>query len=436
MRKKATKRMRKKTMSNTAVRKLATEKSVLKNGSTLLYTPIVTAPRLAFSMFLPGGNLLDTVPGTSDMVDRLLMKGTATRSQEQISVEIDGLTLEVDTDTKRDYTAIHATMLEEDLEASFELISDLFHNATFAELEREKQKVSGEVMMDLDSPKSRASDQFIRTIFQESAYATVGSIILDNLPKMTTPEALKAQYNQAFNPKNLIVSVGGNIAPDKVSRVLENYFPNNQNDAAQVAPQTEATVRGLSIAKDELVTFARDDSSQAHIFKGWLMPETQHEDYAALALMNTILGAAGLSSRLFLELRDKQGLAYNVRSTYEAYRHKGIFYLYIGTEPKNKDKCLKGFIEEIDKLIHIPVSEAELADAKRNSLGRRSVFLETAHQQANYIGANYTLGRSLEQIASIPAQLDAVTSADIQRVASTYLAKPSVSSIVAPSRAL
>lgn len=419
-----------------AIRKLTTEESRLSNGATLLYTPITTAPRLAFSMYLPGGNLLDSVSGISDMVDRLLMKGTTTRSQEQISIEIDGLTLEVDTDTKRDYTAIHATMLEEDLDVSFQLISDLFHNASFAEFEREKQKVVGEVMMDLDSPKSRASDQFIRRMFQDTPYGTVGSVILESLPQMGTADTLRAHYQQVFNPQNLIVSVAGNIAAANVAKVIESYFPANARPVAKVAPSVQAKLQALSFAKDDVVTFARDDSTQAHLFKGWLMPDNRHEDYAPIALLNTILGAAGLSSRLFLELRDKQGLAYNVRSTYETYAHKGIFYLYIGTEPKNKEKCLKGFIDEVDKLVTIPVSASELADAKRNILGRRSVFLETAHQQANYIGANYTLGRSLEQIENIPAQIDAVTAADIQRVAQKYLTQPSVVSVVAPSKFL
>ncbi len=418
------------------VQRLATEESRLNNGATLLYTPIETAPRLAFSLFLPGGNLLDTVPGLSDMVDRLLMKGTQSRTQEQISVEIDGLTLEVDSDTKRDYTAIHATMLEEDLDASFELIADFFHHATFAEFEREKQKVSGEVMMDLDSPKSRASDQFIRGIFQGTPYGTVGSEILEALPLLESVEQLRGYYHSVFNPKNLIVSVAGNIRPEKVARTLETFFPNSDRESGSVSPALESRIRSLNLTQPELVTFARDDSSQAHIYKGWLMPDNRHEDYAPIALLNTILGAAGLSSRLFLELRDKQGLAYNVRSSYEAFRYKGLFSLYIGTEPKNKEKCLKGFIEEVDKLINIPVSETELADAKRNILGRRSVFLETAHQQANYIGANYTLGRSLDEIALVPEQLQAVTPADIQRVAQKYLAQPALVSIVGPSKIL
>ena len=418
------------------VQRLATEESRLKNGATLLYTPIETAPRLAFSLFLPGGNLLDTVPGLSDMVDRLLMKGTQSRTQEQISVEIDGLTLEVDSDTKRDYTAIHATMLEEDLDASFDLIADFFHQATFAEFEREKQKVSGEVMMDLDSPKSRASDQFIRGIFQGTPYGTVGSEILEALPRLESVEQLRGYYHSVFNPKNLIVSVAGNIRPEKVARTMEAFFPANQLEPGTVSPSLESRMRSLNLTQPELVTFARDDSSQAHIYKGWLMPDNRHEDYAPIALLNTILGAAGLSSRLFLELRDKQGLAYNVRSSYEAFKYKGLFSLYIGTEPKNKEKCLKGFIEEVDKLINIPVSETELADAKRNILGRRSVFLETAHQQANYIGANYTLGRSLDEIALVPEQLQAVIPADIQRVAQKYLAQPALVSIVGPSKIL
>jgi len=418
------------------VKSLATEEARLQNGTTLLYTAIETAPRLAFSMFLPGGNMLDPVPGLSDMVDRLLMKGTKTHSQEQISIEIDGLTLEVDSDTKRDYTAIHATMLEEDLDASFELISDFFYNATFTEFEREKQKVAGEIMMDLDSPKSRASDQFIRGIFQGTPYGTVGSEILESLSKMDSVEALQRHYHSTFNPKHLIVSVAGNIRPETVAKTLEKFFPANEQNPATVSASLESKLSNLTINQDELVTFARDDSSQAHIYKGWLVPNGKHEDYAPFALLNTILGAAGLSSRLFLELRDKQGLAYNVRSSYEAFKHKGLFSLYIGTEPKNKDKCLKGFIEEVGKLLNIPVSAQELADAKRNMLGRRSVFLETAHQQANYIGANYTLGRSLKEIEIVPEQIQAVTAQDIQRVAQQYLSLPSLVSIVGPSQIL
>jgi predicted Zn-dependent peptidase len=421
-------------MASTVIRKLSTGKSVLKNGATLLHTPLSTAPRLAFSLFVRGGSLLDPTPGMAEMVDRLLLKGTTSRTQEQISIEIDGLTLELDTDTRRDYLALRATLLEEDLDAAFALMADVFYNATFVELEREKQKVMGEVTMDLDSPKNRAADQFIRRVFQETAYGTVGSVILEQLPHLGDEARLKAHYQSVFTPESLVVSVAGPIAAEKAARLLETYFPASGREAVRPSAEREASVRDLRVTEETTVTFARDDSSQAHIYKGWLLPGVRHPDYAALALLNTILGGSGLTSRLFLELRDKQGLAYHVRSTYESYCHKGLFYLYIGTEPKNREKCLAGFVQEIDKLVNVPVSAQELEDAKRNMLGRRSVFLETAPQQANYIGSNFMLGRTLAEIENIPEQIEAVTSADIQRVAQTYLTQPAVISVVAPSR--
>jgi predicted Zn-dependent peptidase len=409
----------------------------LENGSTLLVRPFEGAPRLALSIFVPGGNLLDTVPGFSDVVDRLLMKGTHTRTQEQISIEIDSLTLEVDTDTKRDYSLIAATLLEEDLEPSLALISDLFFESTLAEFDREREKIAGEIHMDMDSPRSRASDQFVRTLFHETPYSAVGSLILENLPRMGTIENAQEHYRRVYRPDRMIVSVvGDGLQPDRMASLLERYFPENGASGAATGTASYTLLQNLQIESDQYVTFARDDSSQAHIFKGWLTPDLRHDDYSPLVVLNTILGGAGLSSRLFLELRDKQGLAYNVRSSFEAYKHRGMFYLYIGTEPKNKERCLNGFIEECGKLMDTPVSAQELAEAKQNILGRRTVFLETAPQQASYIGANYTLGRSLEEIAGQMERIQAVTSEDVQRVAQTYFSQPSVISVVGPSSIL
>jgi len=423
-------------MSKTAIR-LNVEKQTLANGSTLLYKHLPGAPRLAVSIFLPGGNQLDTVPGLSDIVDRLVPKGTKTRNKEQISIAIDGLSLEVDTDTKRDYSTMVATLLDEDLDASFELMADLFYNALLSETEflREKEKISGEVFMDLDAPRNRASDLFVRTIFGNTPYATVSSVLLENLPKLTDVNTIRAHYHNAYRTERAVVTVVGDAPLSRISKKLEEYFPASKpNGNIQVVPGV-AALKDLRIAKNQMVSFARDDSSQAHIFKGWLVPDAKHPDYAAMAVLNTILGAAGLSSRLFVELRDKQGLAYNVRSSYETFQHKGMFYLYIGTEPSNKEKCLKGFITECQKLIDTAVGEKELADAKRNILGKRAVFLETASQQANYIGANYLMGRTLEEVEALPEQIAAVSAKDVQRVAQ-YLTEPAVTAVVGPSAIL
>lgn len=418
------------------VQSLRIQEKKLANEATLLYLHAPGAPRLAMSYYLPGGNLLDSTAGLSDVVDRLLTKGTKTRSQEEISTAIDSLTLELDIETKRDYSAIHTTLLEEDLDASLDLVADIYYNATLDEFEREKEKLAGEIQMDLDSPKSRASDQLVRTIFQDTAYSTVSSLIQENLPKMTSVEEANTYYRRAYQPDGMIVAVAGDIPVERVEQRIESTFTRGNGHARGLLMETENRLMNHWLEDSQYVTFARDDSSQAHILKGWLFPHVNDVEYYPLVVMNTILGAAGLSSRLFLELRDKQGLAYNVRSTYETYRHKGLFYLYIGTEPHNKERCLDGFRIECEKLMNEKVSEKELEDAKRNILGRRAVFLETAPQQANYIGVNYAVGRSPRDIEELPDRINAVTAEEIRQAAQTWLSKPSVTSVVGPSAIL
>lgn len=420
----------------TTLAKFTIEEAMLNNGATLLYRYVDGAPRMAVSIYLAGGNLRDTVYGLSDIVDRLLLKGTTTRSQEQISEALDGLSLEFDIETKRDYTAVHLTLLEEDLDASLELVTDFIYNATLNDFDREKEKLMGEIAMDLDSPRSRASDQMIKTVFKDTAYSAVSSVILESLPTMTSVEDARSYYQQAFHPKNMLISCTGEISQDKISKKLEAAFSKQTTDYTPIKESVIEAVKGRVISEDAYVSFPKDDSAQAHIFQAWTFPTVKHPDYYPLVVMNTILGAGGLSSRMFLELRDKQGLGYTVRSTYETYRHNALFHLYIGTDPKNKEKCLTGFKTEYEKLMNTPVGVKELVDAKRNILGRRSIMLETAPNQANYIGVNYMVGRSLDDIAQLPEKIKAVTAEDIQRVSQQYFAKPSVISIVGPSSIL
>ncbi len=412
------------------------DKTRLTNGSLLLFNRIEGAPRLAIYIFLPGGNTLDATPGMSDLVDRLLMKGTKNRTQEQLSIELDGLTLDVDVDTKRDFSMISATLLEEDLDASLEIISDFFYEATLVEFDREKQKIAGELAMELDSPRARASDLFIRTVFAGTNYGTTSSVFLDRINDLNSVDDAFAHYHRIYQPSRMIISVSGDIDRNRVVDRFEHYFGQVTAEAAPLDPPDAPLLRKHTISGDQYVTFARDDSNQAHIYKGWLGPKVEDEDFYPMAVLNTLLGAGGLSSRLFMELRDKQGLAYHVRSSFDAYRHSGLFYIYIGTEPKNKEKCLKGFIDECRKVMDIPVSEKELTETKQNILGRRTVFLETASQQASYIGSNFIMGRGIEDIHEMPARINAVTAQDIQRVAQKYLSQPAVISVVGPSAIL
>ncbi|MBY0449368.1 MAG: insulinase family protein [Cyanobacteria bacterium] len=413
---------------------LQVETLSLNNGATMLFRQDEEAARLAISLYFRGGNSIEPIPGMADLVDRLLMKGTKNRSQEDISIAIDSLTLAVDTDTKRDFSQMVATVLEEDLEASLELMSELLNDSTLAEFDKEKEKMVGEIQMEMDAPKNRASDGFVRTLFEGTPYNVVSSVLMDSLPLMNSIKTAEAHYRSIFRPENMLISFAGNVDQARAVRLFEQYLPKSATTQKAPIPPNHITLK--TFVEDVIVPFPKDDSAQAHIFKGWHAPALTDSDYYALNLMNTILGGAGLSARLFTELRDKQGLAYNVRSSYEAFRLGGMFYLYIGTEPSNKDRCLEGFKIECQKLMDTPVPAKELDEAKANILGRRSLYLETVHQQANYLGAQVMMGRTVSDVHEMPERISAVTAADIQRVAQRIMSQPAVIAVAGPSNIL
>ena len=186
------------------------------------------------------------------------------------------------------------------------------------------------------------------------------------------------------------------------------------------------------IKEDEIVWLAKNDASQAQIIQGWLVDSFNSPMCANIAVLNNILGSSGLSSRLFVNLRDKQGLAYNVRSQYETLLHSAVFSMYIGTAPKNIQKSLKGFKTELEKLANEKVSEKELKGAKENIAGRLKYFSQNNSQIAAINGYNHIMGLGLDYNTSFLKEVNNVTSDDVCNVANMLLNMPKIITIIAP----
>ena len=155
-------------------------------------------------------------------------------------------------------------------------------------------------------------------------------------------------------------------------------------------------------------------------------------DYPAIALLNIILGASGLSSRLFLELRDKKGLAYVVRSAYDVARLSANFSIYIATEPKNIETSLKGFEEEIEKIKTNLVSEEELENAKNNIFGKWAFISETNSQQANWLAHYGIMGFGFDFHKNAVEKIKSVTPQDIMDCANKYFNDKFVLTVLKP----
>ncbi len=368
--------------------------------------------------------------GEYSLISRLLSQGTKTRSAEELAQELDENAIECFSEMKQDYIRIKALCLNEDVEKCLDLMADMALNSTLEDIEKEKIKLKGEIQAELDSPRAKAVDAYYRNIYQGHVYGNTFSKILEDIDSIGFEE-IKSLYGCLLNDSAKVISVAGDFEEEKITELLNRYFKEAKNGQEK---ESQITVPVLS--ENKFVKLAKDDASQAQILMGWHFPPIFSEDYPAILLLNTILGASGLSSRLFVELRDKKGLAYVVRSGYETFEKSANFSVYIATEPKNIRTSLEMFNVELEKIKNIPVSEQELENAKKNLLGKREFILETNLQQASQIGFYEDKGLGCDFEEKLVEKIKNVSIKEIQKAADNYIKDPHVLVVLAPSKYL
>lgn len=402
------------------------ERDKLSNGIVVVTRANAETPRISLNLFFDAGINIEKKAGIATLTGRLLTQGTLNLSAEQIANELENNAIELHVSTGEDYTKISTLFLDEDLDKTLEILEDILKNVTFDSFEKEIQKLKGEIEASLDSSVKKAQDNLVSNVFFDNQYGHTSTKVLEELDSINKKDVIDF-FKGNFSAEKTCISVVGDIEHEQIFNLLQEKFceiPNGRcfSDSLQISPLTE----------NKTVKITKNDVAQAQVLQGWIVPSARDQDAAALTLLNIILGSGGLSSRLFLELRDKKGLAYTVRSNYSPYKYSGLFSIYIATEPKNIGVALEGFKEEIDKLIKEAVSEHELNEAKNNFIGKRAFAHETNAKQAHFLGYYEIIGLSAEYDTRINEYISAVTSADIQYVASKYLSAFSVVSLLAP----
>lgn len=397
----------------------------LTNGINACIKTNKNTPRVAlsmnFSIVKP-----EQVAGEYMLMNRLLMKGTENHSSEELAILLEENAIDLYTEMKYDYLRYRFVALNEDLELALELLSDIVCNVTFEEFEKEKAKLKGEILAELDSAKVKVSDLFTKTIYKNHFYGHSYTKILEEIDNITL-DSVKNSYNEILNNSRKSLVLVGDIEPEVAENLLNKYF-------SKIAHSKEvgSEISALSPLVQENVELIKEDAQQAQIIQGWIVPSIASEDYPKLMLLNVILGASGLSSRLFLELREKKGLAYTVRTSYENHSKAAVFSIYIGTEPGNIKTSIDGFKEEIEKIKNIPISEEELNNAKNNIIGKQQFITETNSQQANLMAYYAISGRPFSYQSNVIEALRKVTSAELQECANKYFNDDFVLAVLRP----
>lgn len=380
-------------------------------------------PRVALTVNFSISNP-EKYPGEYSLMNRLLLKGTDKYSSEELSSLLDENAIELCTEMKSDYLRFRFVCLNEDLERSLSILNDIILNSTFEEFEKERTKLKGELIAELDNAKIKLSDLFTKTVYKNHFYGHSYTKILEEIDNVTIDD-IKNSYKAILENSKKTVAFAGdyNDAEYLISKYI-GKLPISKDSVSNIPlPET---------IRQETVEIIKEDANQAQIIQGWRVPSIDSEDYPVIMLLNVILGASGLSSRLFLELREKKGLAYTVRSAYETHAKGSIFSIYIGTEPSNIQTSIDGFKEEIEKIKTIPVSEEELHNAKNNLIGKQQFLSETNSQQANLMAYYSIMGKPFNYQQAVIEKLRKVTSEDILKCANKYFTDEFVLALIRP----
>lgn len=398
-----------------------------KSSINILLEKAVKTPRTSVNFFFKTDKK-EKFFGINSLLARLLLQGTKKYSASELSEKFENECIDITAKAKQDYIKISLIFLNEDFKLAMELVKDLIINSTFDDFEKEVFKIKGEILSDLDNPKMKLTDCFVKNIFKNHPYSSTLTKILDDIDKITK-EDIKNAHLQMLESQKAIVLTGDYNSEDEILNYFEQEFP------FMKSKETVSEIEDMfkcDLEKDEIIWISKNDASQAQIIQGWLVESFNSELCAKYSVLNNILGASGLSSRLFVNLRDKQGLAYTVRSQYETLKHSGIFNMYIGTSPKNIKKSLEGFEIELKKIADNPPDENELKGAKENISGRLKYFSQNNSQISAVQGYNYIMGLGLSYNELFLDDINNTKAQDVSAMAQKLLNSPKLITIISP----
>lgn len=387
----------------------------LPNGVRVITEPMPAVRSIAAGFWIGTGSRCETpkTNGISHFIEHMLFKGTPSRSAEQIAREMDSIGGNLDAFTGRDLAGYTMKVLDEHLDFAFGILADMLKNPRFdeADIEKEKGVILEELKMENDDPEEVVHELFVSNSWKGHA---LGMPIVGNGRTIRgfKESVLRAHHRRHYCAANLIVTAAGNLRHDRVIDLVKRHL-----DGLPIgAPEPEQPVPGF---QPPFELKSRRSLQQLQLCLGTPMIEAAHPLRLACFTLNVILGGS-MSSRLFQNIREQQGLAYSIFSELNLYRDTGSLGIYAGTSPENGRRVLDSTLAELRRLREEPVPEDELRRAREHMKGSLLLSLEsTTSRMSNLARQWMTHGRffTLDELAH---EIDGVTADQIQQVAREY----------------
>ncbi len=402
-------------MSTTNVAVGVIEKTVLGNGVRVITEAMPHVRSVAVGIWVGTGSRRESAQenGICHFIEHMVFKGTSRRTAEEIARSVDSIGGNLDAFTAKEMVSFNAKVLDEHLPRAFDILSDLVLHPMFraGDIEREKGVILEELKMESDSPEYLVHEIFTSNFWKGHG---LGKPILGTRATVQGfgQEMIQQYYRRHYVPSNIIITAAGRLTHQQVVELAGKQFdglaPNGQV-AADPAPATHARI----------AVRHKKSLEQVHVCLGVPAYPLPHADRFAGYVLNTVLGG-GVSSRLFQNIRERQGLAYAVFSELSPYRDTGCLSVYAGTSLESARKVVESILGEFAGLKQTAPSEEELRRAKDYMKGSLMLSLESTTsrmanlaRQAMYFGRFFSLDELTESI-------EQVTVADVQRVAQQF----------------
>jgi len=391
------------------------QRHVLSNGLIVITETMQHVRSVSVGIWVRNGSRREDADenGLAHFLEHMVFKGTERRSAEDIAREMDSVGGMLDAFTSKEQICFNAKVLDEHLPIAFDVLADLVLRPKLDadDVNKERQVVLEEIKMDMDNPEYLLHDIFTRGFWPEHS---LGRPILGTPETVRNfdREALLRRFRSWFAPDHIIVTAAGNITHEQVLALVEKEFGHLQavgSTQDDPAPSTSAPIN--------LET--KRDLEQVHLCIGVPSLPLAHERRFGVAVLNNLLGG-GMSSRLFQNIREKQGLAYAVFSEITPYSDAGMLTVYAGTAKETIGKVLDLTVAEFRAMKESPVTDEELLRAKNHLKGSLMLSLESTSSRMSNLARQELYFRRFYSLDEILVSIEAVTRDEVQSLARDF----------------
>ncbi len=402
-------------MAPTSLKIREIQTATLPNGVRIVTELMPHVRSVSIGIWIGTGSRAEVGPenGLSHFIEHMVFKGTANRTAEDIARSVDSIGGGLDAFTSKELVSYNTKVLDEHMPIAFDVLSDLVLNPLFEEndIEKEKGVILEEIKMEVDNPEYLIHEIFSTNFWKDHS---LGKPILGtkDTVKRFDRGMLRRYYERVYSPSNILITAAGNLDHDRIVRFAEERF---SNLSSAPAPARDP----VPVPHARLVFRNKASLEQVHVYMGVPSYALPHDARFVCYVLNTVLGG-GMSSRLFQNIREKQGLAYSVYSELNMYRDAGCLAICAGTSVESARKVVFSVLDELRQLREEPVTAEELRRAKDHLKGSFMLGLESTSSRMGNLARQELYFRRFFSLDEMLESIEAVTAEEVQKLAQEF----------------